>query len=125
MPAGAARLASEGTEEHLKYLRGTRGHFRGTGHPGYTLTQNDRGFSSIPENAPHEGAMVSTKTGALSGGRKGSDPRGSGGLVSPQELSDNTNLNLQQAKYGGASDALSRLEQLQRGSEVAFHMNRK
>ena len=122
MPAGAARLASEGTEEHLKYLRGTRGHFRGVGHPGYTVSQDAR-FSSIPENAPHEGAMLSTKTGALSGGRKGSDPRGSGGLVSPQELSDNTNLNLQQAKYGGASDGLSRLEQLQRRSEVAMHMN--
>jgi len=124
MPAGANRLTSEGTELHLKYLRGTRGHFRGTGHGGYTMTQNER-FSSIPENAPHEGAMLSTKTGALSGGRKASDPRGSGGLVSPQEVSEHTNLNLQQAKYGGTSDALSRLEQLQRRSEVAFHMNRK
>ena len=119
---GTNRLTGEGTEEHLKYLRGTRGHFRGIGHPGYTVTQNER-FSSIPENAPHEGAMLSTKTGAMSGQRKGSDPRGSGGLVSPQEVSEGTNLNLQHAKYGGASDRVSGLEQLQRRSEVALHMN--
>ena len=62
---------------------------------------------------------MTTKNGDGSGYRRadgasvgrGSGPGASGGRVSPPEVSENTNLNLQHAKYAGTSDALSRLEQ--------------
>jgi len=54
-------LANKEAEEHLKYLQGTRGRFRGTGYRGQVLTQNER-FSSIPENVLHEATMGGTYT---------------------------------------------------------------
>ena len=114
-------LADKEAEEHLRYLQGQRGRFRGTAYRGQPQTYNDR-FSSIPENVLHEhtmGGTMTTKNGDGSGYRRadgasvgrGSGPGASGGFASPQEVSENTNLNLQHAKYAGTSDALSRLEQ--------------